>query len=327
MIRLSLILLITLINIVVAVLPAIMIFGFLYYGKVAGMMLALKYVVLGILLVYSGYLLLDFVLGINMKIVQMIRRSYRFGGKYQKKLELPLELIRKKYGMPHLKLFISDAEKVENYAMASVLEKYVCLSVGMVNALEIRAKSPEEFQILSCVVLAKQAYNLRSGNYLPDMLWRNNERVVHFVEKCFGGLFKGLCFVIKYIPVIGVIISDGLNFVHKTIAFVLKIVNKILIKLYQFVSLMAEIYVQQKGDWWAAKVIGGKYVAHALGVTEEENIKMFSFKPRLRHRIANVKNIERTTDGVKIYPVYQVLYGIVVLGIFCAAFVLARGLL
>ena len=324
MFRLLLILAMTAMNVFIAVLPIVMIFGFFYLGKISGIIVAVKIVILGILLIYCGYLIFDFILGINMKIKQIIIKSYRFGGKYQKMLELPLSLIKTKYQIPHLKLFISDSAKPESYAMASVLEKYVCLSVGMVNALEIRAKSPEEFQILSCVILAKQAYNLKSGNYLPQMLLRINQRVVWFVEKVFGGFFKSLCFVIKFIPVVGVVIADGLKAMHKTTEFFLKMMNKMLMKIYDGVDFMAMLSIQQKSDEIASKIIGGKYVAHALAVTEEENIEMFTFKPRLRKRIEKIEKIERTNFLPKIFPLYQALYTAIIIFIFASTFFLLK---
>lgn len=327
MIRLVLVLLITVINITIATLPAILILAFWGYGNIAGFIPAVKYIVSGILLVYSAYLFADFVLGITMKISQIRYKSYRFGSKYQKLLEMPLTLIRKKYKMPHVKLFVSDSEKAENYAMASALEKYICLSVGMLNALHIRSKSPEEFQILSCVILAKQAYNLRSGNYLPNMLLRNNMRIMKFIGIIFGGIFKSLCFVIKYIPVIGPVISDGLMFIIKSVSFIFNAINRILLNLYAIVDFVTSIYVQYKGDEYAAKAIGGKYVAHALGVTEEETTKILTFQPKLRKRIAKVQNIERTTEELKIYPIYQIVYGMIVIGIFIATFISIKTLI
>lgn len=326
MIRLLLILIITVINITIATLPAIMIFSLGLRSNVAGTMLLIKYAVFSILLVYCTYLLIDFILGITMKFQQIKSKSYRFSSKYEKLLETPLILIRKKYNMPHIKLFVSDSETIEHYSMASALEKYVCLSVGMLNALHIRAKSPEEFQILSCVILAKQAYNLRSGNYLPNMLLRNNIRIVTFIGKIFGGIFKILCFIIKYIPVIGPVISDIFTFINGAISFVLGAVNRILLNIYAIVDFVTSIYIQSKGDEYAAKAIGGQYVAHALGITEEETTQIFTIVPRLRKRISKVQNIKRMEEQFKIYPIYQIMYGIIIASTFVITGILTKSL-
>lgn len=313
MFRLLLILLITAMNIAIAMLPVAIIFGFLHFGKISGAWEVVKFTLLGILLIYCVYLTFDFIFGINMKILQIIRYSYRFSGKYKKKLEVPFALIKKKYGLPNAKLFISDEESPQNYAMASLLEQYICFSVGMVNALETRARSPEEFQILACVALAKQAYNLKSGNYLPNILLRNNQRVMIFVEKIIACFFKVICLPIKYIPIVGVILSDGIKATHKTIAFILKGINKGLLKTYQGIAFLSVLNIQRKSDIMAAKIIGGKYVAHALAITEQENVEMLTWKPRLRNRIKEVHTIERSKNLAKIYPIYQITYGTILI--------------
>jgi hypothetical protein len=173
-------------------------------------------------------------------------------------------------------------------------------------------------------VLAKQSYNLRSGNYLPSMLFRNNQRVIGFIEKCTSGFFKVLCIVIKQIPIIGLISADALKTTHTIITFILKAINKALIKIYQGITFLSVLSIQAKSDVIAAKIIGGKYVAHALAITEEENIEMFTWKPRLRHRIAKIETIERTKEIAKIHPIYQILYSTILIFVFALTFFLAK---
>jgi Zn-dependent protease with chaperone function len=262
----------------------------------------LLFVVLALMLIFFVF---DWLFGLSVK--RLTRGAVPFEklqGKvmYYNELDSAFKDTLKRFNVSGVRLYVDQNAPVVNaYAIGGFRHKAIVLTQAFIAQVYTSAKRKEDPFDAMRGILGHEMSHLINKDFLPGMIIMTNQRVTDMVSGFVRLFFVFLTLFIRWVPVLGRLVSGLIMAVHNLIYTLLSLVQRLLVMpIYGFLKKWLSRGVEYRCDRQSAEAFGGQIVARGLAVLGEGSyFSLFSTHPRTASRIEKVQNIRFMNVSVK----------------------------
>lgn len=295
-----LVFLLTIVNFMILLVPIVILFFplSLFFPKVSveiGPELFF-FLVSRISLIIIIYVAFDTILGITVRRLRKRCIPFRKATKVpcHEEITKSFEWLKNKFKIHNVKLYLNPGTREVNaYAVGSFSGSAVIITMGLINQMQKKAASQEEYIDAIRAILGHEMSHLSNKDFMPGLLTAASEISTNMVSRIVRLLFMLVSRVIRIIPWIGLPISQliitSCNFVNTIIhAFF----NYIFMPIYRFLLKFFGRAIEYRCDKESSYAYGGQKMAMALDFLGAGSyFSLFSTHPTTSSRIRRAKNI------------------------------------
>jgi Zn-dependent protease with chaperone function len=224
--------------------------------------------------------------------------------KYKKISEI-FGIIRKKFAVANVSLYIIKTDDINAYAVGSLRKNIVVMTTGLLKSYKDKTENnTEKFLLFLEGIMAHEMSHIANRDYFTALLLIINERATNFVSKIIWLLFNFFIKIVGVVPVIGYYMAMSITSIYNALDFIIVFFYKhIMLNIYKFIQLQISKSIEYRADEQAARVIGGQNMADALSFLGSNGyFSIFSTHPTTKQRVRNIEKIAAEERNIR--PVF-----------------------
>ena len=246
------------------------------------------------------YLFLDFIFGFS------VRSSLKGCKKYDsikdfKFLKLIFEQVQESFGRKDVKLYISNSNEINAFAIGSMGRKIMVLTQGIIQHSLNNSKDKREFLLILRSIMGHEMSHLVNKDYLPALLIIINQKATNLISNILKWMITIPLTILGYVRVRSRILFDIVMFIYSTVNKIVTFFNnKIIFNSYEFIRKFISRSIEYRCDRQSAQAFGGHNMGIALSLFGDNGyFTLFSTHPNTTSRINKVKNLARKPGVIR----------------------------
>lgn len=242
------------------------------------------------------YIIFDNIFGITVRRLRKRCVPFKKAEKVYAYSEIveSFEWLKRKFKISNVKLYLNPSVKEVNaYAVGSFSGSAVIVTMGLINQMQQRSNSKEEFVDAMRAILGHEMSHLANKDFMPGLLTSASEVSTAQISRLVLLLFRFVATIIRIIPWIGRPISKFIvlsyNAIHQIIS---AFFNYIFMPIYKFLLKFFGRSIEYRCDRESAYAYGGQKMAMALEFLGAGSyFSLFSTHPTTSSRIRRAKGV------------------------------------
>lgn len=274
------------------------------------------YFLVGMFVLTIIYLLLDMLFGFTIK--------HFINGTLDVKKEDGLQIhqqifdeVSKQFSLKNVKYLLKESEEINAYAVASFGRRFVIITTGMIIHIENTFDEIEDRQKALKGLIGHELSHLINWDFLPSLIILSGSNVSAFIEKIFGLVLNIVINTVRFVPIIGTLLSIVMVYSHNILNMALKFTYKFII---QPLFLLEERYlgrlVEYRSDYQSAQALDREHtyctLFSLLSLDGNTYHSSFSTHPNTISRILNIYKITDSNKKISV-SFFSKYFGIILL--------------
>lgn len=259
-------------------------------------------------------LLMFFIVSCLMLIIMVFDYIFGFSSRYFLKntkdykklkdydvLDIPFDDIKLRFNKPNVKLFISNSEIPNAFAIGNMGKQYIVITRGLISTYLLKMKNKEYFLNSIKCIMGHEMSHLINKDYLPGLILGINEQATRFLSKIILSFINVIIKIIQIVPFFGRLLAGLITNIYNILDFIISFFYKyVILSIYKFIQLKINRDKEYRCDLQSAKANSGNNMAEALSVFGENGyITIFSAHPKTLSRMKKVQMVEKSNEVIE----------------------------